>query len=116
MYVLSLNLNLKGFLYFQAQTTPGCLILILSLAWALAKATRPSIVPQRYRLVITLFLPPLTEFTTATGTHSLANRDIPSLKPLLFLATMARSMVVVRFSITTSSDVLAKSSPATVTL
>lgn len=29
---------------------------------------------------------------------------------------MARSMVVVRFSITTSSDVLAKSSPATATV
>lgn len=57
----------------------------------------------------------LTEFTTATGTQSLAKRDMPPLKPTLFLATMARSMVVVRFNMTTSKDVRANSNAATAT-
>lgn len=96
---------------FQAQTTPAGPLFLPGLAHK--ETTTPSIVPPRHRPVISRF--PLTEFTTATGTHSLANRDIPPLNPLLFLATMARSMVVVRFSITTSSDVLAKSRPATAT-
>ena len=57
----------------------------------------------------------LTELTTATGTHIRAKRDMPPLKAPLSRATIARSIVVVRFNITTSREVRAMSNPATVT-